>query len=103
MCSPSRLIGRPRSAERTFARESYYAYRMDKIRESKTKRRFRLRDFERSIASLFLKQVERFAQRPTFLGGDSESDSSLAAGTVETDVSLESISSQELGEILRLP
>ena len=51
MCSPSRLIGRPKSAERSFARESYFtAYRMDKIRESKTKSRLRLADFKRSIA-----------------------------------------------------
>ena len=67
---------------------------------------------------MILKQVEKIARLPTAfdfddddgetftldIGEDSDSDdASLAARSVETDVSLHSISSEELGEILRLP
>ena len=67
--------------------------------------------------SHILKQVEKIARLRTAFGdnddgstldlaSDDDSDSgdaSLVARSVETDVSLQSISSEELGGILRLP
>ena len=65
--------------------------------------------------SHILKQVEKIARLRTAFGDnddgstldlatdDDTDDASIVARSVETDVSLQSISSEELGGILRLP
>ena len=65
--------------------------------------------------SHILKQVEKIARLRTAFGDnddgstldlasdDDSDDASIVARSVETDVSLQSISSEELGGILRLP